>query len=61
MRSDFEPIKLKEAKKKLTKHLFAVEMLINKNRVYKEKAMKEEIIEETSLWQKILGIFKKRR
>jgi len=61
MRSDFEPVKLKEAKKRLVKHLLIVEMYANKNRVYKKESIPKEHVEELSLWQKVLGIFKKRR
>ena len=54
MQSDFKPTHLKKANETLSKHLRAVELHANTNKVYKE-----EVFIEPSLWKKFLALFNK--
>jgi hypothetical protein len=53
MRTDFKPIHLKKANERLSKHLKAVEVNADINKVYKK-----EIFDKPSLWEKLLALFK---
>jgi len=54
MQSDFEPKHLKKANKTLSKHLRAVEVHADTNKVYKK-----ELFNKPSLWKKFLNLFDK--
>ncbi len=53
MRSDFKPKHLKKANEILSKYLKEVEVNADINKVYKK-----EIFEQSSLWKKLLALFK---
>ncbi len=53
MQSNFDPIHLKHANKKLDKHVLSANIHKKTNEGYKKDIFKE------SLWQKFLNIFKK--
>ncbi|UPT78390.1 hypothetical protein MN086_04395 [Sulfurovum sp. XGS-02] len=53
MRSDFEPVYLKEANEKLERDLISLK------RDQKEDKHSENVSVQTSLWEKFVGILKK--
>ena len=53
MQINFEPVQLKEANRKLDKHVLSANKHKEKNKVYKK-----EVFQET-LWEKVLSIFKR--
>ena len=53
MQINFEPVQLKEANKKLDKHVLSAHLHEEVNKIYKKEVFKE------TLWEKVLGIFKK--
>ncbi len=50
----FEPVKLKEAREALERHMLRVQMHGYTNETYKKGLLKE-----STLWEKIVGLFKR--
>jgi len=50
---NFEPVKLKEAREALEKHVLRVQMHGYTNETYKQGVLKE-----STLWEKVSGLFK---
>jgi hypothetical protein len=54
MQINFEPVQLKEANRKLDRYMRSARLHKKDNEVYKKEVFKE------SLWEKFVGVFKRR-
>jgi len=53
MRSDFRPVEMQEAKKRLASYMNEAERRLNE-----EKERYREMCKRRSVWQKLLGLFR---